>query len=354
VVILLKVEERRLPKYMFMVIPVVTFGLAFLIGAILMYWAGVNPLSGYSAFLEGSLGSPTAIINSLVRMTPFLFMAVGIAFSNRVGVLNIGAEGQYIMGAIMATWVTLIFQNITHPALSILLSLIVAAIVGALWAMFAGALKVYLGVNEIVTTVIMNWLAFKILQWLLRGPLKSPESEMWPMSPPLKAHFPYIIPGTRLHLGFLIALILAVAAYYFLFKTNLGFKFRVTGSSPEVATYAGYDVKKFVLFSMAFSGAMAGLAGASEVLGVFHFLYEGIAVGLGYTSIIVALVGKNHPLAIIASAFMFGVIYNGVVFLQSATGLTYTFSKAIEGLIYLFFIVSEVLVLYRIRTIKVR
>ena len=351
--ILIKLVEREVPPYMFVAIPVIAFLLAFAIGAILMTWAGVNPLLGYSAFLRGSLGTPAAVIDSLVRMTPFLLMATGIAFSNRVGVLNIGAEGQYIIGAITATWVTLALQQVVSPGLSITASIVLAIIMGGLWAAFAGVLKAYLGINEIVTTVIMNWLAFKLLQWLLRGPLKSPTAQMWPMSPPLTATLPYIIPGAGLHAGFLIAVAVAVMAYYLLFRTNFGFKFRVTGANPEVATYAGYDVRKFVLFSIAFSGALAGLAGAGEVLGVFHFLYEGIAVGLGYTAIIVALVGKNHPLAIIPSAFMFGVIYNGVVYLQSATGLTYTFSKAIEGLIYLFVLLSEVFVLYRVKVIKV-
>jgi len=351
--ILIRLIERELHPLYYVLIPVIAFLAAFGVGAVMMVWAGVDPLRGYSAFIRGSLGSPSAVIDTLLRMSPFLLMATGIAFSNRVGVLNIGAEGQYIMGAIIATWVTLILQSIVPPAVSVTASLTLALLIGALWALFAATLKAYLGINEIVTTVIMNWLAFRILQWLLRGPLKSPKAQMWPMSPPLNAVLPYVIPGTRLHAGFLLALIIAFLAYYLLFKTNFGFKFRITGSNPDVARYAGYDVRKFMLISMAISGGLAGLAGGCEILGIFHFLYEGIAVGLGYTAIIVALVGKNHPLAIIPSAFMFGLIYNGVVYLQSATGLTYTFSKALEGLIYIFVLLSEVVILYRIKIVRI-
>jgi ABC-type uncharacterized transport system permease subunit len=350
---IIKFEERELRKYMYVLSPTIAIGLAFLLGAGLMLWAGVSPLDGYSAFLIGALGSPQGFIDTLLRMTPFLFMGVGIAFSNRASVLNIGAEGQYIVGAIAATWVTILLQNAAPSALSVTAAIVMAALIGGLWALFAAVLKAYLGINEIITTVIMNWLAFRLLQWLLRGPLKNPEAQQWPMSPPLTATLPALIPGTRLHVGFLLALLLAIILYYVMFRTNVGFKLRVTGENPDVATYAGYDVVKYILISMAISGGMAGLAGSVEVLGVFKFLYEGIAVGLGYTAIIVALVGKNHPLGVIFSAFMFGIIYNGMTYLQAATGLTYTFSKSLEGLIYIFVLIVEVFVVYRVRLIKV-
>ncbi len=351
--IMLKFEEREVGKAAAILIPLAALGLAFLVGAFMMLWAGVDPIAGYTAFVTGALGSPGGLTDTLLRMTPFLLMGVGIAFSNRAGVLNIGAEGQYIMGAIAATWVTLALQYVVPAPISVTTAVIMAIIVGAAWATFAGALKAFMGVNEIVTTVIMNWLALRILQWLLRGPLKSPTAQQWPMSPPLEAVYPPLIPGTRLHIGFLIAILAAIASYYLLFHTNTGFKLRVAGQNPAVATYAGYKVRTFFLLSMALSGGLAGLAGAGEVLGVFKFLYEGIAVGLGYTAIIVALVGKNHPIGVIFSAFMFGVIYNGMTYLQAATGLTYTFSKALEGMIYIFVLLAEVLILYRIRVIRV-
>ena len=350
---IIRFKERKVGPLLYIVVPLMAVLLAFLTGSGMMVWARVNPIIGYSAFFSGSLGSISGITDTLLRMTPFLFMGVGIAFSNRAGILNIGAEGQYIMGAIAATWVTLLAENLLPAGISILASLAIGAIVGGVWALFAGVLKAYLGINEIVTTVTMNWIAFRILQWLLRGPLKNPTAQAWPMSPPLKATLPIIFPGTRLHAGFLIALFMAIIAYYVLFKTDTGFKLRVIGQSTEVGRYSGYSVAKYMLISMMFSGAMAGLAGSVEILGVFKFLYEGIAVGLGYTAIIVSLVGKDHPLAIIPSAFLFGIIYNGASYLQAATGLPYTFSKAVEGLIYLFILISEVLILYKIEIVQI-
>ncbi len=348
----IKFIERKVHPVMYVIVPLAAFSLAFLCGGILMSWAGVNPIAGYGAFISGIIGSHVKFADTLVRTTSFLLIAVGLAFALRARVFNIGAEGQYIMGAIVGTWVALTLQDHLPPALTITISLIMAIIVGGLWAGFAGYLKATLGINEIVLTVIMNWLAFKLLQWLLRGPLKNPLSEMWPMSPPVKAKIPVILPGTRLHLGFILAILIAIGGYFLMFKTNYGFKLRVVGVNPNAAKYAGYDVKKIIISSMVLSGGLAGLAGAIEILAVYHFLYEGISIGLGYTSIIVALVGKLHPLAIIPSALMFGALYNGVVYLQSALGVSYTLSKAMEGMIYLFVLISEVFLKYRIAIVR--
>lgn len=348
----LKLIEREVHPLMYLIVPLAAFSLAFLIGGLLMLWAGVNPVVGYSAFVSGAIGSPVKIADTLVRTVPFLLMAIGIAFTLRARTLNIGAEGQFIMGAISATWLTLLLQELLPSPLTIIVAALMAILIGGLWAGFAGYLKAYLGINEVVTTVIMNWLAFKLLQWLLRGPLKNPLSEMWPMSPPLEAKIPVILFGTRLHLGFVVAILVAIGAYYLLFKTNFGFKLRIVGANPDAAIYAGYNVKRIVILTMIFSGGLAGLAGAIEVLAVYHFLYEGISVGLGYTSIIVALVGKLHPLAIIGSSIMFGALYNGIVYLQSALGVSYTLSKAMEGMIYLFVLISEVLIRYKVKIVK--
>lgn len=346
--LVLRLEPRAVSIYMLILVPILAFMMAFLIGGFLLYWAGFDPLKGYSAFIEGSLLSPVGLVDTLVKMTPFLLMGTGIAFSNRANVLNVGAEGQYVVGAIVTTSVLIGLAN-SASVFATALALLLASISGALWGGLAGYLKSKYGVSEVITTVMMNWLAYKMLQWLLRGPLKDPKSEMWPMSPPIQATLGTLIPGTRLHGGFIIALAMAVATYYILFRTNIGFKVRTVGVNPQVAEYSGYNVGWIIVLSMLVSGGFAGLAGGIEVLGTYHILYEGISVGLGYTSIIVALVGKNHPLAVIPSSFMFGVLYNGAVYLQATLGVPYTLSKVIEGLVYLFVLVSEVFVTYRIR-----
>jgi len=348
----IKLEEKKVGLAEYFIAPILAFALAFIVGGALMAWAGVDPVAGYAAFISGAFGSPRKIADTLVRMTPFLLMATGIAISNRSNVLNIGAEGQFIMGALVTTWICVLLQEKMPWPILALIALALSLAVGGAWSGIAGYLKATMQVNEVVTTVMMNWVAFKLMQWLLRGPLKNPESEMWPMSPPIKAKMPIILPGTRLHFGFIIALISAWLCYYLLFKTSFGFKLRACGKNPVSARYAGYSVEKMIVISMVISGALAGASGAIEVMGVYHFLYEGISVGLGYTAIIVALVGKDHPLAVIPSSLIFGAIYNGVVYLQATTGLSYTFSKALEGTIYLFVLISELLTRYRIKVIR--
>ena len=344
--------ERRgeVPLYIYILAPLGAFLLAFLVGAFLMRWAGASPIRGYGAFLKGAFGGLKPFTNTLLRATPFLLMATGISLSNRSNVLNIGAEGQYIMGAIAMTWVAVLMQSHVPGFVVILVGVILAVIVGAIWAGIAGYLKAKMGINEVVVTVMLNWVAIMLLKWLLRGPLKDPRSQQWPMSPPIGPHLPYIY--GNLNLGFVIAVILAIATWFILFRTNIGFKLRACGENPKAARYAGFNVEGMLVLSMLISGGMAGMAGAFDVIGTFHILYEGIVVGLGYTSIIVALVGKNHPLAVIGSAIMFGAIYNGATSMQSVTQLSYTLSKCIEGMIYLFFLISEFLVLYRIKIVR--
>jgi len=348
-------REREFSLLHMLLLPLLAVGAAFSVSSLLMMWANVDPLVGYVSFLSGSLGGYIQITDTLLRTTPFLLMAVGIAFSNRSGVLNVGAEGQYLMGAIATTAAALYLQSINiNVIVALAVSLIAGALAGALWASVAGLMKAYFEINEVVVTVIMNWLAFKIMQWLLRGPLKNPLSQMWPMSPPIDVKLPIILSGTRLHAGFVLSVGIAFLTYYVLFKTKLGFMVRVLGANLHVAKYSGLPIRPLVVFSMAYSGALAGLAGGIEILGVFHFLYEGIAVGLGYTSIIASLLGRNHPLGVIGSSFIFGMIYNGAVYLQSATGLTYTFSKAVEGLIYIFFMLFSILVFYEVKLVVER
>ncbi|AFK51194.1 inner-membrane translocator [Thermogladius calderae 1633] len=333
--------------------PVASFALAFFVGGLLMVWAGVDPISGYTAFVSGSLTTFPGFMQTLVQATLFMLMATGIAISNRAGVLNVGAEGQYIVGAILATYVAVELQQTLHPALVVVLAMLLAAVGGALWAAIPGVLRGYMNVNEVVTTVILNWLAYRILQWIIRGPLRLPGPQLYPMSPPVTATLPILEPSSGLNAGLVIAVALAVFSYFLLFNTEVGFKIRVTGSNPDLARYAGFGVERVIVLSMGYSGALAGIAGGVEVLGNLHYLFEGISIGLGYTSIIVSLVARDHPLGVIAASIMFGTIYSGSSFLQTATHLTYTFSKALEGLIYLFVLVTTLFAFYEIKLVKV-
>jgi simple sugar transport system permease protein len=349
--VILKFEKREVSSWVSAIAPYASIPASFILMALMLYMTGYDPIRGFSGFFQGAFLNPMGIATSLARSTAFLFMAVGIGLAINARVLNIGGEGQYIIGAIVATAIALATQDTMPEYLSLLLSLMTALIAGAMWAIIPGILKAYMGVNEIITSVMMNILAFRLLQWLLRGPLKNPLSEAWPMSPPLKPMLIELVPGSTLNVGFIIALIIAVFTYILLYKTVEGYKVRATGSNPDAATYGGIDVKKVMVYVSMYSGALCGLAGAVDILGVFHFLYEGISIGLGYTSVVVALVGKANPLLIIPASIMFGAIYNGFTHLQSAIGVSYTLSKGIEGLIYLVILLITVFVEYRVKVI---
>jgi ABC-type uncharacterized transport system permease subunit len=349
--ILLKFEERRISSWIASISPYGGIPLAFLVAAVIMQCSGIAPLAGFTSFFEGAVLNPTGLAVSLARSTAFLFMAVGIGLSFKANVLNIGAEGQYLMGAIAATAIAMVTQDSLPLIISLAFCLLGAAAIGALWASVAGYLRAYMGVNEIITTVMMNILAFKILQWLLRGPLKNPASQQWPMSPPLKTSIAELVPGTTLNAGFILALLISIWTYFLLYRTVQGYKIRVVGSNPSAATYGGINVRRTMVYAIMYSGALAGLAGAVDVLGVFHFLYEGISIGLGYTSVVVALIGKTDPLLIVPASILFGITYNGFTHMQSALGVPYTLSKSVEGMIYLFILLIDVLTRYRIKVI---
>jgi simple sugar transport system permease protein len=349
--IVLKFEKREVSSWVSALAPYASIPIAFLVMAIALYLTGYDPLLGFTSFFRGAFLSQLGLVTSLARSTAFLLMAVGIGLALNAGVLNIGGEGQYIIGAIVATAIVIATQDFLPLPVSLILALIGSLVAGALWALVAGVLKAYMGVNEVITTIMMNVLAFRLLQWVLRGPLKNPLSEAWPMSPPLKPHLPELVPGTTFNIGFPLALLVAILTQFILYKTTIGYKIRITGANVDAALYGGINVKNIVILAFMYSGALCGLAGAVDILGVFHFLYEGISIGLGYTSVVVALVGRSVPVLIIPASLMFGCIYNGFTHLQSALGVSYTLSKAIEGVIYLVILVIHLLIEYRVKVL---
>jgi len=349
--IILKFEKREVSNWISALAPYTSIPIAFLIMSIALYFAGYDLLIGFTSFFRGAFLTPLGLASTLARSTTFLLMAVGIGLAFNAGILNIGGEGQYIVGAITATAIALATQDSLPIIVSLFLSLLGAAVMSMLWAAVAGLLKAYMGVNEVITTIMMNVLAFKLLQWLLRGPLRNPRAEAWPMSPPLEPKLLELIPGTTFNIGFVVALSIAILTYVILYRTSQGYKIRAVGANPDAALYGGINARKITVYAIMYSGALCGLAGAIDVLGVFHFLYEGISVGLGYTSIVVALVGRSNPLLIIPASFMFGGIYSGFVHLQSALGVSYTLSKAIEGVIYLVILIVNMLAEYKVKVL---
>ena len=271
---------------------------------------------------------------------PLTLVALGIAVSFRTGIINIGAEGQMLMGILAATATALALPGL--PKLLLLpLVLLAGALAGGLWASLAGILRARLEVNEILSTVMLNYIAAQFYTFLLRGPMIDPgELQMGSGTPqsmrlPESAWLARLIPETRLHLGLVIALVLAVGVYILLWRTTWGYRLRAAGAEAKAARYAGISVERSLVMAMLVSGAFAGLAGAVEVTGVHHRAIENISSGYGFAGIVVALFGGLHPAGIVPAAAFFGLLLVGSDMTQRSAGVPANMILVLQGVIIL-------------------
>lgn len=276
------------------------------------------------ALWDGAFGSSYAIWSAtLVRSTPLLLLGLGVALAFRAGVLNIGAEGQFLMGAIGATAVAHAVGQTLPSVVMIPVMAVVGAALGAGWAGIAAWLRHRFGVLEVISTIMLNFIAMATISWVVRGPLQEP-TRIYPQSAeiPVAAQWPFLIPGQRLHLGFLIGGLACAIGWVVLTRTAIGFRIRAVGAGARAATSAGgVDISRTVTQVFLVSGACAGLAGAAEVGGVTWALYEGISPGYGYTAIAVALLARLHPGWIVVSAIFFGALEAGASAMQRDAGV---------------------------------
>ena len=276
------------------------------------------------------------LADALVRATPLIIAGLAVAFAFRGGVFNIGAEGQLLVGAVAATAVTLATSE-TLGRFSVLLALIAGAIAGAAWAWIAAELKRRFHVLEIISTIMLNFIAIHLVSYLVRGPLQEP-TRIYPQTSTFTpaGRLPILLPGTRLHLGFALAIALAVLLGWTFRRTAFGFKVRATGASPSAARTAGMiDTDKTSLIVFLLSGALAGIAGSVEVSGVTFALYENLSPGYGYTAIAVALIAGLNPLGIVASGIFFGVLETGASALQREFALPSSIASVVEATLIL-------------------
>ncbi len=275
------------------------------------------------AFWDGAFGSGYAFFSAtLVRATPLLFVGLAVALAFRAGVLNIGAEGQLILGAIGASTVALAFPGLPRPLL-VPAMLAGGAIAGGLWAGIAALLRRRFGVLEVISTIMLNFIAAATVSWTVRGPLQEPTG-VYPMSESFveAAHWPFLIPGQRLHLGFALGVALALGLSFALRRTAAGFRIRAVGAGASAAASAGgVAVSAVITRTFVLSGLLAGAAGASEVGGVTWALYEGISPGYGYTAIAVALLARLDPRWVIVTAIGFGALEAGGAAMQRNAGV---------------------------------
>lgn len=313
---------------------------ALAIAGIFLALLKADPRSAYAAMVKGSLGSTFGLTQTLVKATPLLLVGLGICIAFRANVINIGAEGQIIMGALAGAVVP-----ISMPAAPgwILIPLALAAgfASGALWGFIPGILKARLRVNEILSTIMMNAIALQFMNFLLQGPLMDPENVKrgtflaQSARIPTQAWLPRLVPQTLLHAGLILAIVLALLVYVFLWRTTVGYQIRAVGLSPEASSYAGIDVPRNVALSLTLAGGFAGLAGVVEVIGVQHRLMEGLTSGYGFTGIVAALLGGLHPLGLLPASVFFGGLLVGADKMQRAVQVPSSLVTAVLGMIVL-------------------
>ncbi|MGD0879437.1 MAG: ABC transporter permease [Anaerolineales bacterium] len=322
-------------------LPVAGVLVALLIGGIMLLVLKANPIVAYAAMISGAAGSLSGVTQSLVKATPLLLVGLGICIAFRANVINIGGEGQIILGAILATWFPLTFN--TWPGwLLIPATLVLGFLAGAAWGFVPGILKARLKVNEILSTIMMNAIALQFMYLLIRGPLMDPAGVAngtflaQSAALPRQAWLPRLVPQTTLHAGAILAVILAVAVYFFLWRTTIGYRIRAVGLNPDASRHSGINVAFYQALSLTLAGGFAGLAGAIEIMGVQHRLLDGITGGYGFTGIVAALLGSLHPLGVIPASIIFGGLLVGANEMQRSVQVPSSLINVILGMVVLF------------------
>jgi simple sugar transport system permease protein len=327
--------------------PIVAVLLAFAAGAVLLLILGADPIQAYGTLIEGAFGNQASLFRTLTRATPLLIIAIGICIAFRGGVINIGAEGQVFVGAISAAAFSLGFGAVLPGWLLAPLTLIIGFLGGAIWGSVPGFLKAQFQVNEILSTVMMNEIAVQLLIFLLSGPLLDPEQAAAGTLIPQSAQIPEaswlmrFAPPSQLHVGLFVGLAMAVIVYVLLWRTTIGYRIRAVGLNKDASRYAGISVPRYLMLALILSGGLAGLAGAVELTGINHRMVEGLAVGYGFSGIVVALFGRLHPIGAIPSSFLFGALLVGADKMQRSMQVPTATVTALQGLIVIFVVSSD-------------
>lgn len=346
----IRVEKHPTPsRTVAALVPVVSVLLALVVGALLLLIAGRDPIAVYGAMFGGAFGSVNGLAETLVKTIPLLLAALGVAIAFRMLLWNIGAEGQLHMGAIAATG-TALFLLPTAPAVLLVPATLLAGFLGgALWGLIPGFLRAYLKVNEIITTLMLNYVAILFAEYLVYGPWRNPQGFGFPGTAPIpEAAWLARIGTSRVHLGLLFGLVAAGVLFVILRRTWWGYEIRVIGENERAARYAGINIARNILLVMALSGGLAGIAGMSEVGGIAHQLQRSLSPGYGYTAIIVAWLGRLNPWAIVLVSFLFAGLLVGGDQLQISMGLPAAIAPMLQGTILFFLLGGEVLSRYRL------
>ena len=347
----IRLEPRgQASKTMVYVTPLLAVALTLLSGFILFLAMGFDPVRALHAFFIAPLTSVRGLGELVVKATPLVLCAVGLAIGFRANVWNIGAEGQLTLGAITGGGLALAFYGEGGWWL-LPLMVIGGAVGGAAWAAVPAFLRLRFNASEILTSLMLNYVALLLLNYLVHGPYRDPDGFAFPESRLFEADavLPILWTGTRVHLGALFALLAVAGGWLLIARTFIGFQIKVIGLTPAAAGYAGFDQKRIVWLALLLSGALAGIAGMGEVAGPIGQVTASISPGYGYTAIIVAFLGRLHPVGILLAALLMALSFIGGEAAQIAMGLPKAITGVFQGMLLFFLLASDVLIRYRVR-----
>ena len=339
-----------------LLVPALAIGLALIVGAVIMIVTSPLidgsldfriPFQAYGALIKGSLGTPeqwihgdfNAVIQTLVETAPLVLAGLAVGLGFKGGLFNIGAQGQFLLAGLAAAVVGGLLAQ-SSPLLAVPAALIAALVVGAAWGFIPGALKAFTGAHEVVTTIMLNYIAIYIIAYLITGPLRDPTASFARTISVGNASLPVLL-GRNGHLGIFIAALAVPAVWWLLYRSTLGFEIRAVGANPDAARYAGMRPRFLLILTMSLSGMLAGLAGGIQILGLTGYMPMGYSTSIGFDAIAVALLGRAHPVGILLAALLFGAMRAGAGLMQVEAHIPVQMIDLLQGII-LFFLAAEV------------
>lgn len=352
----LSIGKKILPLFQWILAPILILVVAFITNGVIIFFFGYNPIEAYAAAIDITFGSGSSVSETLVKSTPFLMTGLSVAIAFRCGMWNIGAEGQFLIGVLAATWfgtkIAILLPNTSWIGVPLCLSLAILA--GGIWGIIPAVLKVSRGVNEVISTIMLNYIAIHFVSLMIDGGPLQETSKTGPQSDPIVewVFLPRLFESHRIHLGIVIAVLLAIALTFVLFRTTFGYQLRAVGEGAAAAEAAGISIAHNTVRVFFISGALAGLGGAIEIMALVpHRLTENFSPDYGYTAIAVALLAKLHPLVTVATALLFGALTRGSFAMEAEVRISRQVTLMMQAIILLFVIGSSAIKFFRKRAL---
>ncbi|MDW8325391.1 MAG: ABC transporter permease [Anaerolineales bacterium] len=352
-----------------LLLPLLSVFTAILVGSLFMLANGYNAVAAYGGMLQGALGSPEGIAHSILNAVPLTFAGLSVAFAFKGGLFNIGGEGQLFFGAVTSAWIGIALGGLGLPGIvHVTLALLAGFTAGSLWAAISGVLKAYTGAHEVITTIMLNYIAIVFTGWLVSqgsrqqgippGPLRDPNPlNIVPRTAPVaeSARLPTLfeVGDQPVHFGVILAILAVIIIWWLVWRSTFGFELRMVGLNPSAGKYAGVNVARTTVITMAIAGGLAGLAGAVETVGRTYYFAPNFNVGYGFDAIAVALLGKSHPVGVMLAALLFGTMDAGSTDMQLAARVPTEIIQIVQALVLIFVAAPEIIrFLYRVRAEK--